>query len=72
MKYADRIGDVDFVELYKALCEEIHGYPWSGQSVRVYWKDLSPSYTDIIVFLVNRMQLKVEKVPKDNLKVKEV
>jgi len=39
---ASRCGVSRLADLYAKLSDEIHGYPWSGESVKVYFNSSSP------------------------------
>lgn len=49
-------------ELYGILCSQIHGHPWSGPSVLVISKELSPQNTCFLRSLADIVGLQVDEV----------
>ena len=54
-------------DLYSYLSSEIHGIPWSGESVEIYTRNMPAQYKCFLFEVANYLKLKVEEV--EELKV---
>ena len=48
-------------ELYSYLSSEIHGIPWSGESVEMYTKGMPSEYKCYLLEVAKYLKLKVEE-----------
>jgi hypothetical protein len=51
----------DVLKLWITLCSEVHGFPWSGSSVKVYSQFLDPKHVCVIEELAKNLGLDVDK-----------
>lgn len=52
----------ELIGLYSELSHEIHGRPWSGESVKVMAEYLSRKYYCMIEFFASELKLSVDKI----------
>jgi hypothetical protein len=52
----------DFEDLYSKLSKEIHGYPWSGDSVKIYVNDLGEKNSCIVKELCKLLFLETDNL----------
>ena len=49
-------------DLYDDVSKEQHGYPWTGDSIRIFTKFLKPAHECIIEYIAKEMNLDVVKI----------
>ena len=53
--------NVNLADLYGVVSKEIHGFPWNGDSVIVFYDQMTEHEACVIQFLANEMGLGVQK-----------
>jgi hypothetical protein len=59
---AGRDCNANLRDLYDDLSKEQHGYPWTGDSVRIFTKFLKPAHECIIEYIAKEMNSDVVKI----------
>ena len=49
-------------DLYDDISKEQHGYPWTGDSIRIFTDSMKPAHTCIIEYIANEMNLDIVKI----------
>ena len=49
-------------DLYDDLSKEQHGFPWTGDSVKVFKRSLKPGHECVIDYIAKEMNLDVIKI----------